>query len=294
MKNYIILVGLCVATVGCRRGAKSDCEKLNLQGGVSCIVESYYSFAVAADGALMKDRRTESETWLFDSGDQTFLLSYETRICFDAKGRKKVVEVSDSAALNLEAREVYEYDDEGNLVAKRGFSFDSMYYRETFAYDKKRREIERVFYDLDGEEVETIRSEYVGNAVRSLVLPADPDADTLEILATVDADGNRTDERLQTAAGELLKRDAKIFDAKGRMVELTSYDRAQSPYQRSTCRYDERGNEAEFIIYNLENNEVIATYRYHYIYDARGNWIEQVCMMNDAPYVLTAREISYF
>lgn len=294
MKRYIILIVLCLASVSCRRSVKTDCEKLNLKGSVSCITESYYSFAVSSDGELSKDKRTESETWLFDSGDQTFLLSYETRIFFDAKGRKTVVEVSDSAGLNLSVREIYEYDTDGNLSVKKGFSFDSLYYRETFAYDRKNREIERVYYDMDGVAAETIRSEYLDNVIKSQILSIEEFADTLEIYAVLDGDGNRTDEQLKTSKGEVLKRDAKVFDQKGRMIELINYDRAKVPYQKSTCRYDEHGNEAEFVIYNIENNEIIATYKYHYIYDESGNWIEQISMMNEAPYVVTVRDIKYY
>ncbi|MDR2562934.1 MAG: hypothetical protein LBC98_03215 [Prevotellaceae bacterium] len=294
MRKFIFIITACLALVSCRRTAKTDCEKLNLKGNVSYIIESYYTFAESSEGQLSKDKRTESETWFFDSGDQTFLMSYETRIYFDNKGRKTLVEVLDSAGINLSVRETYEYDAEGNLSVKRGFNFDSLYCRETFLYDNKNREIERVFYDMDDKMEETIQSEYFDQTVKSIVLSADADADTLEIHAILDKDGNRTDEWLKTSKGELLKRDVKVYDEKGRMTELTNYDSSKTPYQKSTCRYDEHGNEAEFVIYNLENNEIIATYKYHYIYDETGNWVEQISMMNEAPYTVTVRDIKYY
>ena len=177
---------------------------------------------------------------------------------------------------------------------KKGFGFDSLYYRETFAYDEKNRETERVYYDMDGAATETIHSEYLGKAVKSLVLSVDTLDKALEIYAVLDEAGNRTDESLKTTDGELLKRDVKIFDEKSRMIELTNYDKDNVPYQKSICRYDERGNEAEFVIYNAENNEIIATYKYSYVYDEIGNWIEQISVVNEVPYIVTVRDIEYY
>ena len=300
-KKLVLFALACIAFASCRRTTvKNDYDRLNLNGKVQCITESYYSIEESG-GDLSKGKRVESETSLFDNRSNEAFLSYESKICFDGKGRRTEVSVSDSAGRYMSVRETCEYDETGNLVLKKGYGFDSLYYREVFAYDTKNRETERVYYDLDGSAGETALTEYVNNEIISVVYFGDiKNAQAVRVHVILDRHGNHIEESASSMDsqsprdGVLLERATKVFDDKGQIIEFTLYDSDNKPYQKSVCKYDEAGNESESTIYDLENNEIIAVYKYFYIYDQHGNWIEQVSFMNDMPDIITAREIKYY
>jgi hypothetical protein len=301
IKKLVLFVVVCIAFASCRRTTvKNDYDRLNLKGTIQCIAESYYSIEESGND-LSKGKRVESETTLFDNRSNEAFLSYESRICFDRKGRRTEVSVSDSAGRYMQVRETCEYDETGNLVLKKGYGFDSLYYREAFTYDTKNREIGRMYYDMDGSVGETSMTDYVNNEIISVVYFGDiKNAQAVKIHVILDGHGNHIEESASSMDsqsskdGVLLERATKIFDNKGRIIEFTLYDSDNEAYQKSVCKYDDAGNESESTIYDLENNEIIAVYKYFYIYDEHGNWIEQVCFVNDVPDIITVREIKYY
>lgn len=116
--------------------------------------------------------------------------------------------------------------------------------------------------------------------------PVGTDSDVLEFKITYqfEPEKNRLTATTYRAAGELLKMDVYIFDAKGRIAEFARQDGPKVAFGsqfRWQYQRDANGIVTELLDYD-QNGTVKGRTRYQSQLDARGNWIKRIETPTDA------------
>jgi hypothetical protein len=175
----------------------------------------------------------------------------------------------------LEYTWTYDYDSRGNQSEKTYVHAQEPFScRWSRIYDSMDRLLEEQYRDTTGSVFSTTENVY-------------------------DRKGNKvTEERYGrgVAAG---RRTVFEYDSESRLIDTSVYDLEGNRLSRETRSYDARGSLVETSQYNFDDSLRTRT-RYQYVYDAAGNWTEQMTLNTDnakerydAPSSVSRRTIAY-
>ena len=288
-KANIFLALFCAGMIACNDDKiriKTDCEKLKIKGTVQNITEIYY-LPVVMNDTIKQGERTSSSPSFFESDDDPFI-SYESTLYFNRDGNIAECVMVDSTN-DFYFREIFEYS-EDLLMNKIGLLSDEFFYKQVFAYDSKKREKQRDFYDRQDHLFESVSIEYI-------------DENNLVETVTTDAGGTNFERKislencLPVSSASLLKssqieRWSGEYDSIGQIILSELYDEGDNLAQRIRYEYDSLGNEIKCTVSSAD--EQIVEYVYMYKYDERNNWVQRATIADNFPEVIMVRKIVYY
>lgn len=106
-------------------------------------------------------------------------------------------------------------------------------------------------------------------------------------------DGNEIERNNYNPNGGLYVKYISTYDVSGNKTQTNGYNSDNSLEDKRIYVYDTGGNITEEIWYNSEGRlEDKSTYNYQY--DKCDNWIEIIKFVDDKPFEITEREITYY
>jgi hypothetical protein len=219
----------------------------------------------------------------------------------------------------LIVRYSYVYDSKGNRL--RGSCYNSgggIIWESLFKYDHKGNKIEAIAYDSYGNIVWKKMNRYdsygkitestntnngrefrlffkYDKSGRSSGFIKKDGKDSLDMVCTVEYDenGDKTVIRRYYPGTAAAWTNKNISDAHGRILNNERFDSNGKRFMRCFFRYDERGNEIEFRMYEV-NDKLKTVRNSSYVYDEKGNWIKRTVFLKAVPAYIEEREIQYF
>lgn len=268
---------------GCHSKKKeaSDWEKFRLAGQVKSFTEKSYVAALQA-GHLEKGKRErapsdfdQDKTVNFNlkgmlTKERTFLsdnsLLFDIAYHYDGAGRLMEINRT-SPQKELDARNVFEYDKNGNRIKQTSYNGDG-----TVSYYLQ------YFFDPHGNNIK--KEWFQGGKIPDFVWTYRYDKNNNMIeMNWVEPDGR-------------LKRQQKFsYDRKNRLIFQTAQMTGQTNIFKRKYVYDKKGRLAEEL-WNDGGDEYPNSYRY--AYDAIGSQIRRTEYTNNQPTYIVERELEYF
>ncbi|MDR2424255.1 MAG: hypothetical protein LBD59_05965 [Prevotellaceae bacterium] len=288
-KTSIFLALFCAGIVACNNEKiriKTDCEKLKIKGKVQNITEIYY-LPVVLNDTIKQGERTSNAPSFFELDDEPFI-SYESVLYFNRDGNIAECVMTDSAT-DFYFREIFEYSGD-LLMNKEGLLSDEFFYKQVFAYDSKKREKKRDFYDRTDHLFESVSIEYI-------------DENNLVETVNTDAGGTNFERKIRLKNGLPVSSESAVkslqierwtgeYDSLGQITLSELYDEGNNLAQRVKYEYDSLGNEITCTISSAD--EQIVEYVYMYKYDEYNNWIQRATVADNCPEVIMVRKIAYY
>jgi len=288
---FIIFYSLTALICSCTNMAKKvpDYERLNLNGNVKSIAETYFLPSVSGDTIKCGERTTYPASFFEPQENEPFY-PYKTMVYFNQNGYITECFMDDSAT-NFHFKEIFQYQD-NRLVQKLGSLSDTFFYKEIYKYDSKNRETEKKFYDSETHLFETVITEYpkrntVFEKVRTGNEYSDFDRETKFKSGLPVSSINRI------VADGIIDKWSGEYDDDGHLILSKFFDSQGSVLYYVKYFYDEYGNESGYSNYS-DNDEFMSKYDYRYKYDKYGNWIQKVSIADGYPEIIMEREIVYY
>lgn len=243
--------------------------------------------------------------------------SFLVQTTFNRQGLPILIEEINSRG-KVEWREIIRFDKHGNLLEAERYHFKKLSGKRVHVRDEFNRCVESNEFDADGRN--TVRRKFQfdetgrktgttflltrGALVKTAECEMDEQGDTLVV--SYFSDGELTHQGRRHYVG-------------GRLAELVISDASQRELKINVYKYDERGNTTETVILNgsrlLESktmahydaqDRLVETLTYgirgnltehvvHQVeYDAQGNWVKDVRLVNRKPVTVRLRKIAYY
>lgn len=84
-----------------------------------------------------------------------------------------------------------------------------------------------------------------------------------------------------------------LYDDTGKLLEENIVNENNRVGKRIVYKYDDKGSPETLVGYNA-NNVFAGKESYRYTYDAKGNWISKVVLINNMPIGIIERAIEYY
>jgi hypothetical protein len=150
---------------------------------------------------------------------------------------------------SLRYKEVYTFDDKGNMTSKARYNTaGALEYKYVSTYDDRGRKAEDAYYTTG-------------------------DSWTSKAVYTYDERGSKNSETYYKAGGLIIGKMEFNYDEKGRVIEDVLYDAKGLIERKRIYRYNERGEKTEETCYG-EGGRIASRWVSLYKYDEKGNWIE--------------------
>ncbi len=183
----------------------------------------------------------------------------------------------------------------GNKVEENFYRIDgNMWSKSVFSYDQNRKKIEEIVYRADRAlwYTKITRFDNAGHIVEEEMFKPDNSLGA-KMAFVYDESGNKIEERRYTGDGKLSVRSIFRYDKNRNKVEEIMYNSEGGQIVRWVSKYDAKGRQIEEDYYNAKNL-LEAKENYHFEYDSKGNWIEQIISEQNIPKYIIQREIVYY
>lgn len=214
------------------------------------------------------------------------------RIAMTYNGKKLTEKKTFNNQDNPNDRITYLYDDKGNLKG------ENLYLGSEYVQVKN-------LYDYDGQNRKVAESRY--------------SKDSPLYKTTFEYDGKNIVKKETTdAKGIVLNSEKSKYDKKGNLLERYTTDNSDKSEVFDSYKYNDKGNVTSWTVtrngapemqvlykYDGHNNvtavksvngkgQVIDNRAYAYEYDDNGNWTKKTVVVNDKPFTVVERKITYF
>ena len=279
---------------------KSKLSEQNFKGNVKYISESNYE-ATYKFGEIEKSK---------------LICKYYSE--FDKFGNKKL---GREKSFGEEIKYLNNYDVNNNIIETNFYKSDTILaIKIKYKYDLKGNEIEKCTYGRGDSIVEKKIFKYnLNNYIIEENLYNSKNKLSSKIKYKYDIRGNKIEESQYNSDGSLFMKITIKYDTMNRNIE-TNWNECHGENitpkfknQKSTFKYDEKGNKIERKDYKdgvysgetiykydgrgniIEGNSGIQSIEsYKYEYDKNGNWIKKITLYNDEPKEIKERQIKYY
>ncbi|AWH86703.1 hypothetical protein HYN59_17025 [Flavobacterium album] len=166
----------------------------------------------------------------------------------------------------VQVKNLYEYDGQNRKISESRYSKDKPLYTMTYGYDGK-NVTKKETTDGKGVVLNSEKSSYdkKGNLVKRYTID---NSDKSEVM------------------------DSYTYDSKGNVTSWTM-TRNNAPEMRVVYKYDGHNNATAVKTVNGKG-EIIDDRTYTYEYDDKGNWTKKTVTLNNKPFTVVERKITYF
>ena len=266
----IVAVALLVSTIAFgQNNKKTGWERANLQGKVKSVLQ--VGFTINQNG---QEIPMNSEMFTqYDKKGKTIKMSSKqqgTTINFiDVYNEEgQIIEsASRDDANTLLSKNVYEYDERGNLTKHDLETPDgNSFMTRLNAYDSNDRLIER----------------------QECVAGICDDKTTYTY-----NNNNKVAEEIRYDKDKITKKTVYTYDAHGNLTEKNVYAADNTLQQRVVSSFDKNNNEVKVSFFDKDGNNT-KTETYEYTYDKKKNWTKKKITVNGTPSAVLVQTIKYY
>ncbi len=266
----------------------TDWDYYALKGKVKSIKQTNYVATVNNNGEIQRGEKGDYLYIIFDSKGNIleFSNSHPDGSFVEKNTRKydgsgNIVEFNSySPDGSFASKTKYKYNNKGNLIEQNKYHFNgALTNRYIIKYDNNGNPIELETYNsADRATIEALANAISKDEAKSDNTKSDEPA--LDLISKTtnkyDDKGNKIevvaiDNGLFTDKSKKFVKYTRVFDSKGRVVELINYETSDSIRNKFTFKYDEKSNLSEKLMYSPDGT---LNARYTYKYDINGNLIE--------------------
>lgn len=300
---YIQLVMIAYLLMACKRNMTVQQETNSLTPKIKTIIESVHD-PIKNSGAL-------------EHAPEVAENSITTRTSFNQKGQLVSVYKYNSRG-NLESREVFHYDEKGNIIETLQYELKNLKKRKINSYDAKNQLIESKSYNAEGKNIEKLTVQFI-NDIKTIITYEWINGSFQKTSTQSFNSLKQNIENLNFERSALIRKEANHFDQEGNLiVAIESY-----PFRKEETivhyKYDSSQNRIESITLNSskvieakqintynEKRLIVDQFTYGllgnlkehlkhvYEYDKVGNWTKDVTFINKKPVLIKIRKIEYY
>ncbi|WP_460484647.1 type IV secretion protein Rhs [Capnocytophaga sp. HP1101] len=269
MKRIIAIALLATTVAFGQNQKKNGWERAKLNGKVKTFVQT--GFQVTDDGQEIP-MNSELFTQFNKKGTPVKMLSKQQGMTinfvdvYDKEGHM-LESASRDDSNTLLSKNVYEYDERGNLIKHDVETPDgSIFISRISAYNDKDQLVERTEC-------------MAGNCQDKTTYVYNPEG--------------KVSEESKFTKDELTSKTLYTYDAKGNVIEKQVFDKDNVLKQRVTSTFDKNDNEVEVKYFDKDGN-VTKTETYEFVYDKKNNWTKKTMLVNGKRAVIFTQKLKYY
>jgi hypothetical protein len=220
---------------------------------------------------------------------------------------------------NLESKILFKYDENNNNIESGTYHYDgSLVSKKVNKFDGENRLIESNEFDVYGKTINKRTTSYDSAGHRILTSYEWTNRGLVKTSDGIFDNNENNVANLYFSDDALTSREIKQYDVNGDVVETIQYFPLTNEQVATRCRYDNRRNKVEVVIFNnnlaksrtvfrydAKNNVteilsygVLGTleshHEYLYEFDAENNWTKRIHVFNKQPSSILVRRIEYY
>jgi hypothetical protein len=185
-------------------------------------------------------------------------------------------------------KEIYTYNNRGNITSINYYNNDKPDGFKTFKYSSKMLR-EKTAYYFDSTLIQKGLFKYFHGKIKE-ELYQDLNSGTIKYKWKYDLYGNKSD-LLVYYDDSLARRSVLRYDTRGNVLECNTFDHNGNMTNYYLAKYDEKGNLVEKANFYLKSPFLT---KWIYYYDEHGNWVEERTLKDTIITQILKREIHYY